>query len=189
MASSVRNRSTTYAMLGMLTIKPMSGYEMKQLMSQSIAHFWSESYGQLYPGLKQLEKEGLASSKTEKSRTGRPDRQVYAITARGREALQEWLRQPPKTQPPRSELLLKLFFTNIAKGHESLEHVQRLQASAAAEIETYAAIEAQLRKHHAQNPNLPYWLMTLSFGRHRSAAMRDWAEEALRELQGLRGKR
>jgi PadR family transcriptional regulator AphA len=182
-------RTTPYAMLGMLTICPMSGYEMKQRMAQSIAHFWSESYGQIYPALKQLEKEGLATCKQQKSNTGRPDRQVYAITAKGREVLAAWLREAPKPQPPRSELLLKLFFWSMLPPEEAMKHVEALRDASLREVEEYGAIEAQLQKNHADHPALPYWLITLNFGKHRSQGMHDWAQETLQELKRLRGKK
>ena len=182
-------RTTPFAMLGMLTICPMSGYQMKQQMEQSIAHFWSESYGQIYPALKQLEKQGLATSKQQKSTTGRPDRQVYAITPKGREVLATWLREAPKSQPPRSELLLKLFFWSMLPPDEATKHVEALRDSSAREGEQYAAIEASLKKHHPEHPSLPYWLMTLNFGKHRSQGMRDWAAETLNELKRLKGKK
>jgi DNA-binding PadR family transcriptional regulator len=176
-------------MLGMLTICPMSGYQMKQQMRQSIAHFWSESYGQIYPALKHLEKEGLATSKQQKSPTGRPDRQVYAITSKGREVLAAWLREIPKAQLPRSELLLKLFFWSMLPPEEATKHIEALRDSSEREVEQYAGIEAALKKHHAEHPGLPYWLMTLNFGKHRSQGMHDWAQETLEELKRLRGKK
>jgi PadR family transcriptional regulator, regulatory protein AphA len=182
-------RTTPYAMLGMLTLGPMSGYEMKRQMEQSIAHFWSESYGQIYPALKQLETEGLATSRPQRSTTGRPDRQIYAITPKGREMLGVWLRESPKLQPPRSELLLKLFFWSQLPPDEATKHVEALRNASARELEQYAGIEANLKTNHAGHPALPYWLMTLSFGRHRSQGMHAWAIETLNELKRLKGKK
>jgi hypothetical protein len=44
-------RATTsrYALLGMLSLGPGSGYDLKKRIEGSLAHFWSESYGQIYP--------------------------------------------------------------------------------------------------------------------------------------------
>ena len=36
---------TPYAILGMLSIEPMSGYDIRQIMRNSTANFWSESDG------------------------------------------------------------------------------------------------------------------------------------------------
>ncbi|MGH9601902.1 MAG: PadR family transcriptional regulator, partial [Terriglobales bacterium] len=46
--------TTRFALLGLLSLGPQSGYDLKKRMEQSIAHFWSESYGQIYPTLRRL---------------------------------------------------------------------------------------------------------------------------------------
>src|SRR5437762_1001655 len=100
--------STDYAVLGMLTLKPMSGYEVRATIAESIAYFWTESYGQIYPTLKRLAAAKLVTRKSETA-SGRL-RHTYSITPAGREALAAWLAQPPHPRTPRNELLFKLFF-------------------------------------------------------------------------------
>src|ERR1700754_1627141 len=100
--------STEDAVLGLLSMSPMSGYGMRTVISQSIGHFWSESFGQIYPALKRLTAEGCVEKETERQK-GRPDRNVYSLTAKGRERLREWLVVPAVPEVPRNELLLKLF--------------------------------------------------------------------------------
>ncbi|MDH3629255.1 MAG: PadR family transcriptional regulator, partial [Acidobacteriota bacterium] len=41
--------SSRYAVLGILTLEPMSGYDIKKFIETSVAHFWRESYGNIYP--------------------------------------------------------------------------------------------------------------------------------------------
>jgi DNA-binding PadR family transcriptional regulator len=70
------------AILGLLKEKPMHGYELKKRLSFMLGHFWTVSYGSLYPALKRLEKQGgieRAYSVKEKTR----NRNVYRITAKG----------------------------------------------------------------------------------------------------------
>ena len=173
--------STDFAILGMLTLKPMSGYEIRQLMSQSIAHFWSESYGQLYPALKKLESVGLVTKRTEPGQ--KRDKHIYTITPTGRERLQEWLAVSPKPQPPRSELLLKLFFLSPESVAISVEHVSQVRATALEDLRHFGFLAEKLRHLHAGNPQLQQWLYTLSFGRHRAEAIVDWADETLASLE------
>jgi len=40
--------------LGMLTEGEASGYDLKKHFERSVGHFWSESYGRIYPMLAQL---------------------------------------------------------------------------------------------------------------------------------------
>jgi len=70
------------AILGLLKERPMHGYELKKRLSYMLGHFWTVSYGSLYPALKRLEKSGSierAYSVKEKTR----NRNVFRITGRG----------------------------------------------------------------------------------------------------------
>jgi len=175
---------TPNALLGLLSLGPMSGYDIRQLIPQSIGHFWSESYGQIYPGLKRLAAAGLVAKKTERKK-GSPDRHVYSLTADGRERLRAWLKLPVAEVVPRNELLLKLFFGEQVSPMVSREHVQTYLASHQQKFQTYGAIAKTLRKECGKDARLPFWLMTLSMGRHQSAAMVKWCKETLAELDGM----
>ena len=142
-----------YALLGFLSLRPMSGYDIKKTVEQSIAYFWNESYGQIYPLLKKLAGEGLAIRRTEKN-SGKPDRLVYSITDRGREELRRWLARAPQTQPPRSELLLKLFFSSPQDLAANLSHVEEMRATHRAALAEYDRVEQQLRRQHGRHPRL-----------------------------------
>jgi DNA-binding PadR family transcriptional regulator len=180
----MKGGATPNALLGLLSMGPMSGYDLRQMISQSIGHFWSESYGQIYPGLKRLAAAGLATKKTERKK-GSPDRYVYSLTAEGRERLRAWLKLPVAEEVPRNELLLKLFFGRHVPPSVSREHVQAYMTSHEQKFQVYGAIAKKLRKEEAHDPQLPFWLMTLSMGRHRSAAMVKWCKETLTELEGI----
>jgi PadR family transcriptional regulator AphA len=176
--------ATPKALLGLLSIHPMSGYDMRQLIPGSIGHFWSESYGQIYPALKGLTATGLVAKKTERQK-GRPDRNVYSLTVAGKKELREWLGMAPVEEVPRMELLLKIFFGGHAAKGVTRDHVTEFLATNERALKLYAATEKHLKKKEATDPQLPYWLMTLSFGRHRSKALVAWAKETLEELQRL----
>lgn len=162
----------------------MSGYEIKQLISQSIGYFWSESYGQIYPALKALASAGLIAQKNERQQ-GRPDKKVYSLTPAGRKELKEWLKVAPAPEVPRNELLLKLFFGAQQRPAVSREHVERVLEEQERTLKMYAGIEKKLRQDEHHAAGLPYWLMTLNHGRHYSRAMVAWAKETLKELDEL----
>lgn len=177
------NRSK-YAILGLLSWGPMSGYDIKKAVEQSISNFWNESYGQIYPILKRLAAEGLAATSVEKQ-VGKPDRYVYALTEKGRKALQAWLRKPVAQEVGRIEILLKLFFGRQVAVADNIRHIQRFQARQRQQLKKYDAIEAWLRAEHADHPDLLYWLMTISYGRHCGQAFLHWCDETLAALRGL----
>jgi DNA-binding PadR family transcriptional regulator len=166
----------------------MSGYDLKKLIERFVAHFWSESYGQIYPTLNQLAAAGLAERRSEKQR-GKPDRHVYSLTAKGREELGRWLAHPARPEPFRSELLLKLFLGGAAPVSDSASHVEHYRRHQQQLLDTYARIERGLRKDMQGHPDLPYWLITLRYGRRRARAMLAWCDETLATLRRLRGRR
>lgn len=88
--------SLRYAILGLLTFEPMSGYTLKtRYFDRSIAHFWPADQAQIYRTLQAVERDGLATCDTVES-DGRPDSRVYSITEAGRHTLLEWLAQVQK---------------------------------------------------------------------------------------------
>src|SRR5260221_4484086 len=113
-----------------------------------------------------------------KSQVGR-EKQIYVISAKGRKAFEHWLGVAPREQPPRSELLLKVFCAAEVPVEVTLAHVSALRERQLKMLVVYGGVEKQLERVHRDNPKLPFWLMTLSFGRHRSQAMIDWCDETL----------
>src|SRR5688572_19811352 len=104
-----RTNRTRYVILGLLSGGPRSGYDIKRVIEETISHFWSESYGQIYPTLQTLMEEGLATADTD-VQEGKPSRKVYSLTEAGRAELRSWISAPVDQTPVRLELLLKLYF-------------------------------------------------------------------------------
>jgi DNA-binding PadR family transcriptional regulator len=181
-----RLRSTPYAILGMLSLAPMSGYDIRKEAASSIGYFWSESYGQIYPALRQLKAHGLIRLRPGR-RGGHRDRHVYEITERGKEALELWRSEPPRPSPVRNELLLKLFFgARGSVGHE-IEWIDRLLVRELASLREFGEIRNQLLTQQRDHPSLPFWLMTVSYGEHRSRSVVRWCRETRKALQPLKG--
>jgi DNA-binding PadR family transcriptional regulator len=182
---ATKTGTTEYAILGMLALGPGSGYDLKKRIEGSIAHFWNESYGQIYPILRHLAGRGLVARRVERQK-GKPDRQVYSITAEGQERLGAWLTEPARPESFRSELLLKLFFGRRRPVEDSIRHLERFRERQQALKRDYADVERTLRRERRAHPDLPYWLMTLRFGQYRAGALLRWSEETLKTLGHLR---
>ena len=165
-------------------MRPMSGYDVKKTIEGSVGNFWSESYGQIYPMLKGLVAEGLATSSSE-SGDGRRERTVYALTDAGREELGRWLGMPVEYEVGRVEILLKLFFGWQVSPEENRRKVLEFRELHQGLLRKYEAIERSLKAEHAGHPGLPYWLMTVRYGRHVSRSLTDWCEETLAALDAV----
>ncbi|WP_130420825.1 PadR family transcriptional regulator [Edaphobacter modestus] len=176
--------ATPDALLGVLSMAPMSGYTIRSVIAQSIGNFWNESYGQIYPALKKLTAEGLVQKKTERQK-GRPDRNVYSLTGKGRERLKEWVMVPAAAEVPRNELLLKLFFGGHAPVSASRESVAAFVATQQEAVARYSEIAKEVRRERPDDPQARFWLMTVSYGRHYSEALVKWGRETLKELDAI----
>jgi DNA-binding PadR family transcriptional regulator len=180
----VRENRSQYAILGALTLGPMSGYDFKQFADESVRHFWAESFGQIYPMLRRLEADGLVERQPAPAATGR-ERIVYGITEAGREALARWVSEPARHDVGRIEVLLKLFFARGAPPGTAGRLLRAFRSEHVARLQRYAAEEQRLRAERAEYADdLPYWLATLSYGRHVSRALVAWCDESLAALDG-----
>lgn len=105
---SVTLTTTSYAILGLLAIKPWSTYELAQQMDRSLGRLWPRAQSKLYEEPKKLVAHGFARAIQE--RVGQRPRTVYAITDEGRRALAAWLGEPGAGPVLECEQLLKVFF-------------------------------------------------------------------------------
>lgn len=98
-----------HALLGLLNIQPMSGYDLARAIDRSLVHFWHVDRSQVYRALARLADDGAIETETI-PQTGKPDRQVHSLTERGRTELQEWLASPLPVERMKNPFLARLFF-------------------------------------------------------------------------------
>ena len=153
----MKENKSKYAIMGMLSMGPVSGYDIKKRFEKSLSYFWSESYGQIYPILKKLAKQGL----------------------------QDWMVQPVDRQIGRHEILLKLFFgqhVSPADNIRQVEHFRKLQSK---NLEEIKATKKVLNADYKDNPALPYWLITVKYGLQVNRAYLRWCKETLAVLKRM----
>lgn len=179
---------TRYALLGVLSVQPASGYDIKKFCDKSIAHFWNENYGHIYPVLREMENEGLIAGERLVSE-GKPPRTVYSITQSGREELRAWLAAPVEPSPTRIELLLKLIFSSGMPVEKTLEMLEAERKLHAAHLEEYHRIEERYTTDPAlkDSPASPYWLSTLRYGMMSAELLVKWCEETIGRLRDIDG--
>ncbi len=174
-----RESRTRYAVLGMLTIEPMSGYDLHETIERTVGHFWREGYGRIYPTLKTLTADGLVEGRAEQRRG--PRRTVYQLTDAGWKQLRCWLATPPgPPQSGRDDLLLQVFFARHAGAGVMAEHVRQRQELMTSLLSRYEAIEAEVRQD--SSPDAPAWWLTVRHGILLTRASIAWCDEALGTL-------
>lgn len=126
-----RELSPEWVLLGLLTRKPMHGYELHQFFAppSPLAQIWYLGISQMYKLLRELEEQGHVEVSVE-PQEARPDRKVYHVTASGRQAFLHWLQTPVDgIRLMRVELLGKLYLARTLDP-EIVERVIDRQAEA-----------------------------------------------------------
>lgn len=174
---------TRFIILAFLQYKPGSGYQIKKSIEGSVANFWRESYGQIYPKLKEMSHNGLVKLQIDESST-QTRSNVYEITEKGREILLEWLSTEAVQTPLRLEILLKLFFGSLVGPSVMIDMISRYRCKMENELERLQLI----LKEYPEKPteHAVYGKMTVGYGIQVSTAVIEWCDKTLEILEGLR---
>jgi PadR family transcriptional regulator AphA len=168
MSKEIELTHTSHIVLGLLSLSGESTpYELKQMVSATVGHFWSLPHSQLYAEPARLARAGYV---TETREQGGRRRKLYALTTSGREAHEEWLRVlTPEPYMLRDLALLKLFFG--ADAHALAEVQLETHRQKLAEYET---LMEQTVDYSSAGPRLALDLGT----RHERETVDFWAEQA-----------
>ncbi|WP_035306592.1 PadR family transcriptional regulator [Actinokineospora inagensis] len=173
----VRRSQTELAVLGALSVQPMTGYAVREAIRDVLGHFWSESFGQIYPTLAALEEQGHVR---------RPDRAApYELTASGQRRLRDLLAEPAQKTPPRNGLMLRLFFGRQLGQAACRALLHQARDDAERQLAEYTGLRAAVAAE--ATPDTPYALLTISAGEHTARAALAWAEDSLAALDALPG--
>ncbi len=116
--------SLDHAILGLLNIYPMTGYDLKtQAFDSTVQHFWPAAQSQIYRTLDRMAEAGWVTSEIE-HQEGKPDRKVYSITGEGHAELQRWLATPNPIATYRDPLLIQFFFGALLENEALLALVE-----------------------------------------------------------------
>jgi PadR family transcriptional regulator, regulatory protein AphA len=173
---------TSFAILGLLAIRPWSTYELTKLLGRSVQYVMPRTEANRYQEPKRLVAAGLATA--EELRVGRRKRTVYSITDAGRAALDAWLQRPAGPTLLESEALLKVLFGNLGPKETLLEHLQRFQAEAEETEEPWREIAREYVEGRGPFPerihvNMLFWVLLDRWARLRA----DWARWAAEEVR------
>jgi PadR family transcriptional regulator AphA len=130
--------TTSYAILGLLAIRPWSTYELATQMRRNLHYFWPRAESNLYAEPKRLVEGGFAQAEAQP--LGRRRRTVYSITAKGRRALRRWVGEPASESRLESETLVKAMFAPYGSKEDLLAHLQRFLAEVEAKQQELAGI-------------------------------------------------
>ncbi len=99
--------SINYAILGILSYKSMTGYDIKKVIQNSNFMYWSGNNNQVYKSLTELLNKGLVTNVV-KHQESLPTKKIYIITSEGINALKEWMLSPSETNEIKKPFLIQL---------------------------------------------------------------------------------
>lgn len=166
--------TTSYAILGLLAVRPWTTYELARQMERALHEFWPRAQSKIYEEPKRLVAAGLASASPEA--VGRRPRTVYAITGAGRRALAAWLARPGAAPVVQFEQLVKVFFAEHGTRADLLAGLRSL----AGWREQRAAVGAAICREYLEGrgpfpERLPWLILTGSFLSRFDQLVGDWA--------------
>jgi DNA-binding PadR family transcriptional regulator len=126
MSSAATLSSTSYAILGLLAVKPWTTHELVVQVDRSLRRIWPRATSKLYEEPKKLVAHGYARA-TDDS-VGRRPRTRYTITAKGRRALAAWLSQPGDGPILECEQLVKIHFADGGTKADVLANLEATRA-------------------------------------------------------------
>jgi DNA-binding PadR family transcriptional regulator len=176
--------SLELALLGLLRMKPQSGYDLRKTFSATPMRHYSDSPGSIYPALRRLETKKLIAGSIENGNARK--RQVYRVTAAGKKALITWLQKPVSREDViwgLDELILRFAFLdgNVSRGttHEFLLGMERELDAYVHELRSYAKNTGMLKAVHTGT-------LAFVFGLEGYEANLAWTRRALKQLAGER---
>lgn len=108
-----------HAILGLLSWKPMTGYEMKHIFENSSSLYWSGNNNQIYKALVQLLNEGLVTHVLE-LQEHLPSKKIYTVTPEGLAALKAWVVSHPEAADMKKSFLVQLAWADLLTDEELL---------------------------------------------------------------------
>lgn len=179
--------ASKYGLLGLLNYGEQSGYDLNRIFTHSINNFWHTQISQIYKELNTMEKDGWLTSHIA-YQSDKPNRKVYAITAKGKEELDKWLDNDfvEKEMQIRNAFLIKVFFLGENNPEDNIalfENYRQRNSEALQKIIMIEGMFAFDEMDKEQRRMSIYHKMTATFGHYYHQMCIDWADEMIATIR------
>jgi PadR family transcriptional regulator AphA len=178
---------TSFAILGLLSIRPFTSYELAQQMDRTVSWFWPRAASLVYEEPKKLAAAGLATSQL--SFTGDRRSTTYQITSAGRKALADWLDTPAAGMRMQFEAMIKVAFADAGDINQLRTAIRDIRSDAEARLTELRDRSTQYASTGGPFPGrLPVVAITgkLLIGQYEAVVRwAQWAEDAIGEWGGV----
>lgn len=168
--------SLRHAVLGLLAHGAKSGYDLKREFDRTAGHAWNAKSSQIYPTLRDLERDGLIRPVPQADGSRRSE---FALTEAGSHELLTWLRDPVESRTRRDPFLLRVFFLDLLPPVEQYRQLVRFVE----EQERFIALCERYRAHADASDDPVRWrLASMEVAEAGAQAQRACVEDRIGEL-------
>ena len=175
-----KDRKIDVVILGLLSHEDLTGYDIKKRIDGAIGFFWKGSFGNIYPALGDMEKQGLIKKKEDKT-SGKREKFFYHITKKGTESLKKWLEDDHVINELKYETLLKIYFGSAADKKITIHNIEVFEKQVKESLELLYVYRDNLKAHLDNRDHLHYYL-TVTFGIQTYEGYLKWCAEAKKVL-------
>lgn len=171
--------SLSYAILAILVSESCSGYDLAKQFDGSVGYFWTASHQQIYRELNRLEQRGWIEGEVV-PQSGRPNKTVYQLTARGKQEMRAWIDRPSTISPSKEDILVKLFAGALVEPQVLLRALQQYRQLHQQQLQVYEGIAQDHfahPEHLSQSAKCQY--LTLRKGIRYELDCIGWCNEAI----------
>jgi PadR family transcriptional regulator, regulatory protein AphA len=170
-----------YMIMGLLSGSPMTGYDIKRWADEFLKYLVMDmSYGQIYPVLNRLEKDGLAT--VTRGTTGkRPDSKTYQLTEKGLAEVTAWVRSPDTKE---YDLLLKMCYGSLIHEEEMIRKLDAYRKKREEELAMMSQYLGEAGDEATFGPNAPYLKLITMLGLSYFKEEVSWCDQAIAMLEG-----
>jgi PadR family transcriptional regulator, regulatory protein AphA len=177
-----------YAILGFLSWKPFTGYELKKMIADSIVFYWSGNNNQIYTSLVQMHKDGLVTNEVE-HQEHLPSRKIYSITDKGLEHLHYWVTSSLELPQLKKPFLMQLAWSDSLSDDELQALLEKYEYEVRMQLlmlQEQARRKAQLNPSRTPRENHIWESIFDNFIQTYQTEM-EWAETLRKELASKGG--
>jgi len=167
-----------YALLGLLAHKPLTGYEMKQLVEKQLTHFWKTSFGTIYPTMNRFIEDELVTVEKKENKKS-PDSKIYTITEKGFNTFTKWLELDVDDFNSKDETLLKLFFSDFLPVDILIQKFKRSIEFNQLKLNEYSEILHEMKAEEKPSRYHTHMYLCVKKGVYLNEARIKWARDCI----------
>ncbi|MBP1991641.1 DUF4180 domain-containing protein [Paenibacillus eucommiae] len=118
--------SIQLAILGILSWKSSTGYELKKIFEDSSFMYWSGNNNQIYKALLNMENENFVTSEVV-HQDNSPSKKIYTLTEEGLKELKKWLVSSPEAPEIKKTFLVQLAWSDMLSNQELSELLSKYE--------------------------------------------------------------